>query len=202
MHVLIDYQLGNLASIKQSFQKAGIALVLSSDAETIMQADSLILPGVGAFGSAMASLESKGLIEAITLYAKQGKPLLGICLGMQLLFESSEEFGFHKGLGLLKGRVLAIPKDVTVPHMGWNRLMFSKPSHPILQYSDDDDDVYFVHSYYVDGDAKDMIAFTEYGQSIPAIVGNGNIIAMQFHPEKSGAAGARLIRSYKEMMRL
>lgn len=202
MHVLIDYQLGNLASIKQSFLKVGIELVLSSDAETIMQADSLILPGVGAFGSAMASLESKGLTEAITLYAKQGKPLLGICLGMQLLFESSEEFGFNKGLGLLKGHVKAIPKDVTVPHMGWNRLMFSQLAHPILKYSDRDDDVYFVHSYYVDGEKKDMIAYTEYGQSIPAIVGSGNIIAMQFHPEKSGAAGARLIRSYKEMMGL
>ena len=202
MHVLIDYQLGNLASIKQSFQKAGIDLVLSDDAETIMQAESLILPGVGAFGSAMAMLESKGLVEAITLYAKQNRPLLGICLGMQLLYESSIEFGMTKGLGLLKGHVKAIPKSVTVPHMGWNRLKFAKPSHPIVKYSDNDDDVYFVHSYYVDGNENDIIAYTNYGLKIPAIVGKDNLIAMQFHPEKSGAAGARLIRSYKEMMRL
>ncbi len=200
MHVIIDYDVGNLGSVIQSFKKAGFTLEVSKDPEVIKSAQSLILPGVGAFEGAMKALENTGIIPLIHDHVKQGKPLLGICLGMQLLYESSDEYGLHKGLGILPGQITKFKVDLNIPHMGWNSLRFEQPNHPVLKYIEPGDYVYFVHSYYAVNTAATLVADTDYDVSVPAITAKDNVVGMQFHPEKSGPVGARLLKAYKEMV--
>jgi glutamine amidotransferase len=198
MHVIIDYQVGNLKSVQEGFKRAGIATLISRDPEVIRQAISLILPGVGAFEASIRALQQSGLIPLILEHIQQNKFLLGICLGMQLLYEASEEFGNHQGLGIFKGVIKKIPQGVMVPHMGWNTLVM-QTQDPLFKYIKQDRDVYFVHSYYaasVDG----VIATTTHGVSIPAIVKKGNVYATQFHPEKSGDVGHQLLLGYGSLL--
>ncbi len=182
MIAIVDYGLGNIKSLMSLLSDEEI--LLTDSPEILMQADIMILPGVGAFGFAMTTLRERGLDTVVKAFAKTGKPLVGICLGMQLLYESSEEHGTHMGLGLLKGNIKLLPDNVTKPHMGWNKL------------SETDDYMYFVHSYYADGvDRNTVLAWTQYGAEIPAIVKSGNLIGFQGHPEKSGAFGAMLLKN-------
>jgi imidazole glycerol-phosphate synthase subunit HisH len=201
MHVILDYDVGNLQSVKQGFDRAGIDTVISKDPELIKKAYSLILPGVGAFKDAMEALKESGLIPLILDHVKSKKYLFGICLGMQLLYERSYENGDFEGLALLKGTIDYLNVDLKVPHMGWNDLSFYKENHPLLKYIQKGDYVYFVHSYYVNGDYKDLVAYTNYGLKVPAIVQKDNIIATQFHPEKSGQVGLNILRAYKEILK-
>jgi imidazole glycerol-phosphate synthase subunit HisH len=201
MNVILDYDVGNLQSVKQGFDRAGIDTVISKDPELIKKAYSLILPGVGAFKDAMEALKESGLIPLILDHVKSKKYLFGICLGMQLLYERSYENGDFEGLALLKGTIDYLNVDLKVPHMGWNDLSFYKENHPLLKYIQKGDYVYFVHSYYVNGDYKDLVAYTNYGLKVPAIVQKDNIIATQFHPEKSGQVGLNILRAYKEILK-
>jgi glutamine amidotransferase len=194
MHVIIDYQVGNLKSVQEGFKRAGIATIISRDPQVIAQASSLVLPGVGAFEASMQALKQSGLIPLIHDHIKQNKYLLGICLGMQLLYEASEEFGFHQGLGIFKGVVKKIPETVMVPHMGWNTLQFEKDDL-LFKHIGNDRDVYFVHSYYANSE-DGVIATTHHGITMPAIVKKGRVYATQFHPEKSGEVGHQLLLGY------
>jgi glutamine amidotransferase len=200
MNVILDYDAGNLSSVKQGFEKAGIQTIISKDIEVIKHATSLILPGVGAFGDAMAALEKSGLIPAIYAHVAMGKYLFGICLGMQLLYETGYEHGVHQGLGLIKGDVKYLDISLKVPHMGWNTLKLCSPKDPILKYVKEEDYVYFVHSYYVSSHLDEVIAYTTYDTLVPAIVRKDNIYATQFHPEKSGDVGHHILRAYKEII--
>jgi len=199
MVVIIDYKVGNLDSVQRGFERVDLATIITNDIELIKQADCIILPGVGAFKDAMIDLENSGLLPAINNHVKQGKLLVGICLGMQLLFESSNEFGFTKGLGYLDGTVEYLDVDLKIPHMGWNNLTIQQPAS-IVSYINDSDYVYFVHSYYAKTSKKNIIATTTYGELVPAIVQKDNIIGLQFHPEKSGEVGLRLLQAIKEMV--
>lgn len=181
MIAIVDYGIGNIKSLMSLLE--GDEVILTDAAETLMQADVMILPGVGAFGYAMNALRERGLDTVVKAFAKTGKPLIGICLGMQLLYESSEEYGYTEGLGLLKGQIKLLPDDFVKPHMGWNKLKGT------VNY------MYFVHSYYaVAIDESTLVATTQYGATIPAIVQSGNLIGFQGHPEKSGAFGAELLK--------
>jgi imidazole glycerol-phosphate synthase subunit HisH len=199
-HVILDYDVGNLASVQRGFQRAGIETIISNDKEVIRQAKSLILPGVGAFKDAMESLKKSGLIPLIKEHVSLGKTLFGICLGMQLLYDKSYEYGEHEGLGLLPGTIEYIGNQVKVPHMGWNNLTFENSNNPILKYINPGDYVYFVHSYYVKGLEQHLVAYTNYQVLIPAIVNDKNIYATQFHPEKSGDVGLNILKAYGEMI--
>ncbi|MDQ0340852.1 glutamine amidotransferase [Caldalkalibacillus uzonensis] len=202
MIAIIDYGMGNLHSVSKALERIGYAYKVTSDRQDLEQADGLILPGVGAFPDAMKELERLGLDAVIGRLAGEGKPLLGICLGMQLLFARSEEGGVHQGLGLLNGRVRRFSgrnkqgERYKVPHMGWNRLELHQPDHPVLQgvkggYT------YFVHSYYVtDMLPEELLASAFYHVQVPAIVGRDNVIGMQFHPEKSGPTGMQLLDNF------
>lgn len=195
MIAVIDYGMGNLHSVKAAVERLGYAVTVTSDESELMKADGAILPGVGAFGDAMAELSKAGLDEAVKCYAASGKPLLGICLGMQLLFSSSEEHGEHAGLGLLPGKVVRFQGSYKVPHMGWNRLAFrtDSPLFAGLQ----EGHVYFVHSFHaLPGREEDLLATTDYYQPVTAIVGRGNVYGMQFHPEKSGSVGMQLLGNF------
>ena len=198
MHVIIDYQVGNLKSVQEGFKRAGIATLISRDPEVIRQATSLILPGVGAFEASIRALQQSGLIPLILDHIQQHKFLLGICLGMQLLYEASEEFGNHQGLGIFKGVIKKIPQGVMVPHMGWNTLVM-QTQDPLFKFIKQDRDVYFVHSYYAASE-DGVIATTTHGVSIPAIVKKGNVYATQFHPEKSGDVGHQLLLGYGSLL--
>jgi len=198
MHVIIDYQVGNLKSVQEGMKRAGIATVISRDPAIIRQASSLILPGVGAFEASMQTLTQSGLIPLIHDHIKQNKYLLGICLGMQLLYDASEEFGFHQGLGIFKGVIKKIPDTVMVPHMGWNTLQVKKADR-LFDHLGSDRDVYFVHSYYAASE-DGVIATTDHGVSIPAIVNKGRVYATQFHPEKSGDVGLQLLLGYGALL--
>lgn len=198
MHVIIDYQVGNLKSVQEGFKRAGINTIISNDIKVIQQATSLILPGVGAFEASMQALKQSGLIPYIVDHIQHNKYLLGICLGMQLLYEASEEFGYHQGLGILKGVIKKIPDHVTVPHMGWNTLDIINKD-PIFKHVKNDRDVYFVHSYYADSN-DGLLATTTHGVTIPAIVKKGNVYATQFHPEKSGDVGHQLLLGYGDLI--
>ncbi|MFE8701582.1 imidazole glycerol phosphate synthase subunit HisH [Cytobacillus sp. FJAT-54145] len=202
---IIDYGMGNLFSVSKALERLGVPYFISNDKEKLMSADGLLLPGVGSFKDAMERLNEDGLTNMIKEYVGQGKPLLGICLGMQLLFEQSEENGLTKGLSLLPGEVKrfsGITKDgqsYKVPHMGWNKLSFSQSS-PITA-NIDEDFVYFVHSYYVDTqDSEVVIASAEYDVQVPAVVGRGNVFGMQFHPEKSSKLGMELLRNFTKLI--
>jgi len=198
MHVIIDYQVGNLKSVQEGFKRAGIATMISRDPAVIRQATSLILPGVGAFEASIRALQQSGLIPLILDHIQQHKFLLGICLGMQLLYEASEEFGNHQGLGIFKGVIKKIPQGVMVPHMGWNTLVM-QTQDPLFKFIKQDRDVYFVHSYYAASE-DGVIATTTHGVSIPAIVKKGNVYATQFHPEKSGDVGHQLLLGYGSLL--
>ena len=199
MIVIIDYGVGNLFSLRSSFQKIGVNAVVTSDPNLIAAADKLILPGVGAFADAAAKLRQSGLDTQIRQQAAQGKPILGICLGMQLLFEKSYEYGEHEGLGLLKGSVVpmegVIPENLKIPHIGWNALHFQKDSR-LLRYINENDCVYFVHSYFATQCEDSVIATAEYGKELTAAVEKGNVMGCQFHPEKSGEVGLNILRAF------
>ena len=202
MVTIIDYGVGNLFSLSSSFKKIGAEVKISSCPDDIAAADRLLLPGVGAFGDAARKLRESGLAEILVREARAGKPLLGICLGMQLLFERGYEYGEHEGLGLLEGSVVTmdgqIPADLKIPHIGWNRLDIRQES-ALLKYVNQNDYVYFVHSYYARCSSDIILATTEYGKDITAVVGSGNIFGCQFHPEKSGDAGLDILRAFLEI---
>lgn len=200
MNVIIDYGVGNLNSVQLGFKKAGIDTIISSDFNTIQQAKTLILPGVGAFEDAMNALRKSGLIPYIKEHVKHNKYLFGICLGMQLLYETGYENGIHQGLGFLKGSIKFLDIKEKVPHMGWNNLYFQKKESSILKYIKEKDYVYFVHSYYVESKEDEVVAYTMYGKKIPAIVMKDKIIATQFHPEKSGKVGLSILKAYGELI--
>lgn len=195
---IVDYGMGNLHSVAKAIERLGYEAVVSGDAAVLLAADGILLPGVGAFGDAMEQLTASGLDGTLRQAVDSGKPLLGICLGMQLLFSASEEHGLHVGLGLLPGRAVRFSPEsgLKVPHMGWNRLQFKQPEHPLLAGLDEGH-VYFVHSYHVLPEREqDLLAVTDYGQPVTAIVGRGNVFGMQFHPEKSGELGMALLRNF------
>jgi len=209
--VIIDYRLGNLFSVRQACEQVGIEAVVSSDPEEIVAADGLLLPGVGAFGNAMENLYELGLIEPIRAFAAQGGPIFGICLGMQLLFDESEEFGLHQGLGLLRGRVVKFPdqsqgrKRLKVPSIGWGKIEFNplNPLHDIYaNVIDEDEWMYFVHSFYVQpAVATDTLTETVYGDvRFCSSVLRDNIFGTQFHPEKSGVAGLRIYKTWSNTL--
>lgn len=200
MIVIIDYGVGNLFSLTSSFKAIGEEVIITSDVEIIKQADKLILPGVGAFGDASKKLFDSGLDKVILEEVKNKKPLLGVCLGMQMLFNESHEFGIHKGLGLINGKVVYIdlPSDYKIPHIGWNALHFKKQS-PILKYIEENDFVYFVHSYHAVDCEESLVATTDYGREITAIVQSGNVFGCQFHPEKSGDVGLKILKAFAEI---
>ncbi|MCR8643337.1 imidazole glycerol phosphate synthase subunit HisH [Paenibacillus sp. N1-5-1-14] len=197
---IVDYGMGNLHSVSKGVERLGHQALITSDPKEIEAADGVILPGVGAFGDAIDQLRETGLDQVVREYVQTGKPLLGICLGMQLLFTSSEEHGEHQGLDLLPGRVVRFQGELKVPHMGWNRLALAK-SDPLLT-GIEEGHVYFVHSYHVLlNQPSDLLASTDYGQPVTAIVGRDNVYGMQFHPEKSGELGIRLLRNFVDMCR-
>ena len=202
MIAIIDYGVGNLFSLKSSFNSVGADVVVTGDPDIIRNADKLILPGVGAFEDAAKKLVSSGLDIVIKEQTALGKPLMGICLGMQMLFEKSYEFGEHEGLGLIKGSVVSmkgkIPSDLNIPHIGWNALEKKKDS-AILKYVDDGDCVYFVHSYYATDCDENVTSVAEYGIPLTASVQSENIYGCQFHPEKSGEVGLNILRAFCEL---
>lgn len=191
MIAVVDYGIGNLGSVTKGFRRAGAEVVLTGDPERLRQADALVLPGDGAFGAAMAEIEARGLLGVLREATRRGTPLVGICIGMQLLFEESEEHGRHRGLAVLPGRVRRFDGALPVPHMGWNTLRARRP-HPVLEGVADGAHVYFVHSFYCDAPDDVVIASSDYGREFPAIVGRGHVLGLQFHPEKSQAVGLRL----------
>ena len=201
MIAIVDYGVGNLFSLCSSFAAVGADAVITADPAVIREADKIILPGVGAFGDAAEKLRMSGLGEVVREEALAGKPLLGICLGMQLLFEKSYEYGEHDGLGLIPGAIRpiadVIPKDYKIPHIGWNALHVCK-SNPILSRVREGDFVYFVHSFYA-ADCEDaVIATAEYGAELTAAVARKNVYGCQFHPEKSGTVGLEILRAFCE----
>ncbi|MCM3079721.1 imidazole glycerol phosphate synthase subunit HisH [Brevibacillus invocatus] len=195
---IIDYGMGNLYSLSKALERLGYSYEFVSVPERLQEYTGLIVPGVGAFGDAIANIRELGLEQGIQDYVASGRPILGICLGMQLLFDKSEEHGEHQGLSLLGGEVVRFQGDYKVPHMGWNQLKISTNSNlPLLEGVADGDYVYFVHSYHVRvKDRAALLATTEYNQDVTAIVGQGNVYGMQFHPEKSGDTGMRLLRNF------
>ncbi|MFW6319745.1 MAG: imidazole glycerol phosphate synthase subunit HisH [Bacillota bacterium] len=197
MVVVIDYKLGNITSVLNGFKRAGVDVTLSNTPSVIKQADVLILPGVGAFKDAMDDLIDSGLDVLIKNHVNQGKLLIGICLGMQLLFETGFEFGKTSGFGFLKGTVRKIDTHYKIPHMGWNDLTITK-NDSIVTNINNGDYVYFIHSFKAEAFQEDIIATTTYGEMIPAIVRKNNVIGMQFHPEKSGLIGLKLLTNIKE----
>lgn len=200
MVAIVDYGVGNLFSLVSSFKAIGVDAVATNDKNIIENADRIVLPGVGAFGDAAEKLFSSGLKDVVIEQAKKGKPLLGICLGMQLLFDKSYEYGVHQGLSLIKGEIRAIeeviPKDYKIPHIGWNALKFTK-QNPLFKYLKDGDHVYFVHSYY-GANCQDVIATAEYGAFLTAAVAKDNVYGCQFHPEKSGEVGLKILKAFCE----
>ena len=201
MIAVVDYGVGNLFSLCSSLKRIGADAIVTSDAEVIRKADKIILPGVGAFADAAKKLRDSGLDKVIIQQAAQGKEIMGICLGMQMLFEKSYEFGEHTGLGLLKGSVIGmegtIPAELKIPHIGWNALSFCKDSK-LLRYVKEGDCVYFVHSFYVDPAAESVVATAEYGKAVTAAVQKDNVMGCQFHPEKSGEVGLNILRAFCE----
>ena len=202
MVAIVDYGVGNLFSLKCSLAAIGADVTVTADPEVLASADQILLPGVGAFGDAAAKLRVKGLDQVLIKLAKQGKPLLGICLGMQLLFERSFEYGEHEGLGLIKGSVVGmegkLPAGLKIPHIGWNALHIQKDS-PLLKNVKEGDCVYFVHSFYGEDCDEAVIATAEYGREMTAAVGCKNVFGCQFHPEKSGNVGLSILRAFLDM---
>ncbi len=202
MVAIIDYGVGNLFSLKSSFAAIGEDAVVTSDRDVISAADRVVLPGVGAFEDAAKKLKASGMADLVLRLAESGKPILGICLGMQLLFDKSYEFGEHDGLGLIKGNVRPIrdvvSEEYKIPHIGWNALNFNGKTSPLFKYIKDGDFVYFVHSYYAAECDHSVIATTEYGATLTAAVADKNVFGCQFHPEKSGDVGLSILRAFCE----
>ena len=203
MIAIVDYGIGNLFSLKSSFAKIGEDAVVTSDENVIRESDRIILPGVGAFEDAILKLRESGLDKVVIEETQRGKPLMGICLGMQLLFEKSYEYGEHIGLGLIKGEISPLFENITtdlkVPHMGWNKLSFVGEKDKIFKYINEGDSVYFVHSFHGTDCADSLIAVSEYGETITAAVRRGNICGCQFHPEKSGNVGLSILKAFCEL---
>ena len=209
MIAVIDYGVGNLFSLLSSLNYVGLDTKLTNSIEEIKNANGIILPGVGAFRDAIGNLEKYGLKETLINEAKNGKPFLGICLGMQMLFEKSYEYGEYEGLGLINGTVEEIKKyipensDLKIPHMGWNSLIINDrfKNDKILKDVDNNEYVYYVHSYFAKTDMKNIVTYSEYGTKIPGIVKNENVYGMQFHPEKSGDTGLKLLKNWGELIK-
>ena len=205
MIAIVDYGVGNLFSLRSSLKAIGAQVTVTGEEAVLRDADHIILPGVGAFGDAISKLRASGLDQRVIEEAKKGKPLLGICLGMQLLLEESFEYGRHAGLGLIKGKVVpiqdAVPADYKIPHIGWNGLLFPKEKEksPIFKYTEEGDCVYFVHSFYAADCENATIAVTEYGAPLTAAVGSENIYGCQFHPEKSGSVGLSILKAFCQL---
>ncbi len=197
---IVDYNMGNLASVRNAFAKLGAESIVESNPEKFQEYDKLILPGVGAFGDAMEHLRERNMVEALQEYAKSGKYMLGICLGMQLLFDTSEEFGKHEGLGLVKGSVAAFDttkfsEPLKVPHMGWNRMFTG--AHPLFENLDEEHYLYFVHTYHVNcTNSEDIIGRTNYGYEFVSAVAHHNVMGIQPHPEKSHKNGLRILENF------
>jgi glutamine amidotransferase len=202
---IVDYGVGNLFSLRSSLLYIGQDAEITGDAEKIRRSDRVILPGVGAFEDAARKLRDSGLHDVVVAEAKRGKPLLGICLGMQMLFDVSYEYGEHPGLGLVPGKVVSmepiVPKGYKVPHIGWNGLIFpkDKPVSPLFKYIKEGDHVYFVHTYYASECGEAVIAQAEYGALLTAAVTDKNVYGTQFHPEKSGEVGLNILRAFCEI---
>lgn len=204
MIAIIDYGVGNLFSLCSSLKSIGAEAVVTPDPVVIRAADRIILPGVGAFADAAAKLRATGLDQVLLEEAARGKKIMGICLGMQMLFEESHEYGIHKGLGLIPGRVVPmagyIPEGLKIPHIGWNPLILKGESkHPLLKYVNEGDCVYFVHSYFATDCTESVIATAEYGKELTAAVAKGNVMGCQFHPEKSGGVGLSILKAFCEL---
>ena len=199
MIAIADYGIGNLGSVTKGFRHAGAEVRLTGDPDELRRAKALVLPGDGAFAATMEEVEKRGLVPVLREAVQAGKPLLGICIGMQILFEESEEHGRHRGLGFLPGRVRRFDGDLPVPHMGWNALRPHRP-HPILDGVAEGSYVYFVHSYYCDAPEDVVVASSDYGREFPAIVGRGSVLGVQFHPEKSQEVGLRMVASFVRMV--
>lgn len=196
MIAIIDYGMGNLRSVEKSFEKAGVRALITGDPAEVDRARGVVLPGVGAFADAMDNLRKTGMSEAVKRAIDRGRPFLGICLGLQLLFEASEEWGHSEGLGIFPGMVRRLPEGLKVPHMGWNQV-HTRGKHPIMEGVPDGSSFYFVHSYYVDPAQDEIIAgVTDYGLQFTSAVGYKNVFAIQFHPEKSSALGLRVLRNF------
>ncbi len=202
MIAIIDYGVGNLFSLKSSFNAIGADITVTDNEEIIRSADKIILPGVGAFSDAIAKLRATGLDKVLIDEARKGKPVMGICLGMQMLFEKSFEYGEYDGLGLLKGNVVGmqgvLPEELKIPHIGWNALHFKQNDCPLFKYIKENDCVYFVHSYFAEDCDESVAATTEYGKELTAAVAYKNIYGCQFHPEKSGDVGLNILRAFCE----
>lgn len=201
MIAIIDYGVGNLFSLGRSLSYLNVDSKVTCDAKEISAADKIILPGVGAFGDAKKKLDERGLSDLLTKEVQSGKPLLGICLGMQLLFDVSYEYGINEGLGFIKGKVCPLSdevKNLKIPQMGWNSLKIVK-ENPLLKYVKEGEFVYFVHSYYAKDCTDSLIATTEYGIDVTAAVQNGNVFGTQFHPEKSGETGLKILKAFDEI---
>lgn len=203
MLAIVDYGVGNLFSLQCSLKRIGADTVVTSDENIIRASDRIILPGVGAFGDAVKKLRESGLFEVVIEEAEKGKPLMGICLGMQMLFEKSYEYGEHEGLGLIEGEIVPlkgeIPDDLDVPHMGWNALKFHNGKNELFKYINEGDCVYFVHSFFGVGCDSSLIASAEYGADVTAAVAKGNVYGCQFHPEKSGDVGLNILKAFCEI---
>lgn len=203
MIAIVDYGVGNLFSLASSLKAIGAEIVVSGEEKVLHEAEKIILPGVGAFRDARAKLAKNNLDEFLIAEAKSGKPFLGICLGMQMMFEKSYEYGEYDGLGLIKGSVCPFRGDIStslkIPHMGWNKLNISSPDDPIFKYVQNGDYMYFVHSFYAKNCDENIIASAEYGVTVPALVKNKNVYGAQFHPEKSGEKGLRLLKAFAEL---
>lgn len=204
MIAIIDYGVGNLFSLCSSLKSIGADAVVTPDPDTIRAAERIILPGVGAFADAAEKLRATGLDQILLEEAARSKKIMGICLGMQMLFEESHEYGIHKGLGLIPGRVVPmagyIPEGLKIPHIGWNPLILKgETKHPLLHYVNEGDCVYFVHSYFATDCQESVIATAEYGRELTAAVARGNVMGCQFHPEKSGAVGLNILKAFCEM---
>ena len=203
MIAIVDYGVGNLFSLKSSLETVGADVAVTGEAELLRRADRIVLPGVGAFGDAAKKLRDTGLIPVLKEESKAGKPLLGICLGMQMLLEKSYEYGEHEGLGLIPGAIRPIgdvmPPDYKIPHIGWNALHFPGEKHPVFREIREGDHVYFVHSFHGTDCEEFTAATTEYGGILTAAVAKDNIVGCQFHPEKSGAVGLKILKAFCEL---
>ncbi len=195
MIAIIDYGMGNLRSVQKAFEFLGMKAVITEDASVIANADKVVLPGVGAFADAMATIRQKGIDKAVYDVVEQKKPLLGICLGMQMFFEKSYEYGAHEGLAILKGEIKKLPDTVKIPHMGWNSLSIQMRS-PLFEGLEEEPYVYFVHSYHLQTEAPIVSATTYYGRQIQVAAQKDNVFALQFHPEKSGDVGLKILQNF------
>ncbi|MFN0120792.1 MAG: imidazole glycerol phosphate synthase subunit HisH [Blastocatellia bacterium] len=193
---IIDYGVGNLRSVEKAFTSQGIDAVVTNDEQALRAADKLVLPGVGAFAACMDGLKKHGFDTLVIDAARAGTPVLGLCVGLQMMFEEGHEFGLHRGLGLLPGQIVRFPDSLRVPHIGWNQVAV-RQDHPIFRDLPDQSFFYFVHSYHVrTADESCVLGETEYGLVYPSVCGRGNLVGVQFHPEKSQAAGLQLLRNF------